>query len=173
MNELRINLDPNNAQHRQFGRLVIAESDIRQARETARFIADTITSPHDLLFDALACATVIWYARPFTHTKEYPGIPGCYTKFSFATFKKIHERLILQRNRFEAHMHQAETEVFLIRKEAPITSDGSQLQVRSHSHFVETAYLVPRSFAGVVKLCDCQLERLADQLAELKDRLFP
>jgi hypothetical protein len=116
MNEFRINLDPDNPQHRQFGRLVIVGEDIKKARATARLIVERINSVRDEIFDPLSCATVIWYARPFTQAKEYPAIPKRYAKFSFPTFQKIHDRLILQRNLFEAHMDQAATEVFLIAK---------------------------------------------------------
>ena len=173
MNEFRINLDPGNSQHRQFGRLIIAEDDIRKARKAALLIVNRVASVQDDLFDPLSCATVIWYARPFTDSKKYPAIPERYTKFPFRTYQKIHDRLILQRNRFEAHMDQVATEVFLIRKEAPITSDGLHLDVHSHSHFVATDYLVPRAFPGILRLCDFQLERLAVAVDKLKVRLFP
>ena len=152
MNELRIDLDPYNAQHRQFGRLVIAEDDIRKARETALLVVERLASIQDELFDPLSCATVIWYARPFTQAKEYPAIPKRYTKFSSRSYQKVHDRLSVQRNLFEAHIDKSATEVFLIRKAPPV--------VHSHSHFIATDFLVPRAFPGIVKLCDFQLERL-------------
>ena len=108
MNELRIDLDPNNPKHRQFRRLVIAEGDIRKARATAFLITKRIASVQDELFDPLSCATVIWYARPFTQAKEYPAIPERCAKFSFSgPIKRSHDRLMQQRNLFEAHMDQA------------------------------------------------------------------
>ena len=60
MNELRIDLDPNNPKHRQFRRLVIAEGDIRKARATAFLITKRIASVQDELFDPLSCATEYW-----------------------------------------------------------------------------------------------------------------
>jgi hypothetical protein len=41
MNEFRINLDPDNPEHQQFGRLVIAHGDIKKAAETAVLIIST------------------------------------------------------------------------------------------------------------------------------------
>ena len=70
-------------------------------------------------------------------------------------------------------MDQAATELFLIRKEAPMTAGDRRLQARSDSHFVATDYLVPRAFPGIVKLCDFQLERLGDGIEKSKARLFP
>jgi hypothetical protein len=136
-------------------------------------IIERIASIQDELFDPLSCATVIWYARPFTQAKEYPAIPERYAKFSFGIYQKIHDRLMQQRNLFEAHMNEAATEVFLIRKEAPITAGDSWLEARSHSHFVARDFLVPRAFPGIVKLCDFQLERLGDAIEKSKARLFP
>ena len=173
MNELRIDLDPNNPEHRQFGRLVIAEGDIRKARSTALLIIERITSIQDELFDPLSCATVIWYARPFTRAKGYPAIPERFSKFSSDLYQKAHDRLMKQRNLFEAHMDKAATEVFLIRKEAPISAGDSRLEVTSDSHFVVTDFFAPRAFAGVVEICDFQLARLSDHITQLKARLFP
>ena len=136
-------------------------------------IIDRIKSVQDELFDLLSCATVIWYARPFTQAKEYPPIPERFAKFSFPTFRKIHDRLIRQRNLFEAHMDQAATEVFLIRKGAPIMVGDSRIEAPSHVHLIATDYLVPGAFPGIVRLCDFQLERLSVAIDKLRDRLFP
>jgi hypothetical protein len=146
---------------------------MRKARATALLITERIASVQDGLFDPLSCATVIWYARPFTQAKGYPAIPERFAKFSSPLYQKAHDRLVRQRNVFEAHMDTAATEVFLIRKEAPISAGDSRLEVCSDSHFVVTDVFVPRAFARVVELCDFQLERLVAHIAELKGRLFP
>jgi hypothetical protein len=171
MNELRIDLDPNNPQHRQFRRLVIAEGDIRKARATALLISERIASVQDELFDPLSCATVIWYARPFIGSDG--ALPGKFLSFEAKSLRDLHARLIFQRNRFTAHMDTAVNEVFLIRKEAPIMVGDSRLEVLSHSPFIATDYLLPAAFSEIVKLCNFQLDRLGASIGKSKARLFP
>ena len=173
MNEFRINLDPDNPQHQQFGRLVIAHGDIKKAAQTAVLIINRVRSLEDELFDPLSCATVIWYARPFIASDEAPGIPEKFSRFQTESHRELHKRLISHRNRFTAHMDEDVNEVYLIRKEAPIMVGDSRLEVMSHSPFVETKYLTPVVFIRIVELCNFQLDRLWADISELKPRLFP
>jgi hypothetical protein len=69
-------------------------------------------------------------------------------------------------------MDRAVNEVFLIRREVPITVDESRLEVQSHSTFIATDFLLPTAFPEIVKLCDLQLERLWVAIDREKRRLF-
>jgi hypothetical protein len=83
-----------------FGRLVIAQDDIKRARETALLILNRTRSVQDEFFDPLSCATVIWYARPFVSSDEAPGIPGKFERFRAKAHRDLHARLILQTKPF-------------------------------------------------------------------------
>ena len=171
--EMKLNLDLKDPEHRQLARLIIAEADIKKALETALLIVNRSDSVQDKLFDPLSCATVIWYARPFIGSDEALGLPGKFSTFQAKTHRELHARLILQRNRFTAHMDEAFNEVFLIHKEAPIMVGDLRLEVRSHSPFIETEYLLPAAFPEIVELCNFQLDRLGVSIGKSKARLFP
>src|SRR5262245_27999939 len=127
---MKLNLDPNNSKQQSLARLVVAKNDIKDARKVAQLIVDRITSEKDELFEPLACATVIWYARAFASADGYPRISGRYeTGFRRPDHKKIHDGLIEHRNRSAAHSDKDYTEVTLVHKGTTIEfADGSRVQ---------------------------------------------
>ena len=114
-----------------------------KAGETAVLIINRVRSLADELFDSLPCATVIWYTRPFIASDERDRFPWEILKLQDKSHWDLHDRLILQRNRFTAHMDKKVNEMLLTSKEAPIMVGDSRIEVLSHSPFVDTGYFTP------------------------------
>jgi hypothetical protein len=177
--EEQVKPDLANPRHRALCRLILARSDIRQARKVAALVIERITSVQDPSFEPLscACATVIWYSRPFIASRGNPGIPRSYAeKFPSKADKEIHDFLIEHRNRFEAHRDKDLNEVSLAHKNTTriVSEDGRRIGgLCSHGEFISAEYVKLAAFPRIVQLFDFQLERLKSAIDAEKELLFP
>jgi hypothetical protein len=146
-------LDSKDPEHRRLKRIILARHDIRAALHVAKHLIDLrILNVRDPNLDALRCALVICYTRPFIHTKQYPGIPKTYTKFPRKDLEITHLQVIDFRNNFVAHRDQACNSVVL----TPLGFDGKFTTSVGFSLF--------NDFRPIKTLCEFQFSRMGEDI---------
>ena len=169
-----IALDDQNAKHRAFARLAIAQRDIGEARRAIQLIRKLKASERDDLFERLVSAAIISYARPFIATKLYPGISRKFAKFDNRGAKTFHNELISFRNRFVAHCDRRDVKVGILPKGTQFRGKGNAIYtVAKHATSVSTQWFRARGLSPFEELCSLQLERLGHEIDRLSNQLFP
>jgi hypothetical protein len=146
-------LDSENPEHQRLKRIILARHDIRAALHVAKHLLDLrILNVRDPILDALRCALVVCYTRPFIHTRKYPGIPKEYARFPREDLKTTHLQVIDFRNKFVAHRDQACNSVVL----APLGFDGKFTTSVGFSLF--------NDFRPIKTLCEFQFSRMGKDI---------
>lgn len=170
-----IQLDTNDPKHRVLSRLILARQDWNAARSAVLYVIENITSINDPLFEAMSCASVICYSRPFIGRREYPSIPGKYTSFNRVDLKRIHGNIVDFRNEFVAHRDAKLSPVTIIPKGSEITfqSTGAKGILTSHGDYISSHHLGLEVFPVFRELIDLQIDRIKLSISKTKEALFP
>jgi hypothetical protein len=84
--------------------IVVAVSDVGSALEACRMLRTLPGGIKDFrLYDALSCAMIVCYARPFKKSKPLGRLPDEWSKFARSEFQDAHDDLVDARDRFIAH----------------------------------------------------------------------
>lgn len=89
-------------------KIVVAVSDVASALEACRMLRSLPGGMKNYgLYDALSCAMIVCYARPFKRSKPLGKLPDEWGAFSRSELQDAHEDLIDARDRFIAHSDMA------------------------------------------------------------------
>lgn len=142
--------------HRALARLAIAKRDIEQARTMAALVMDTIKTVDDPYFQALFCAMVESYSRPFAQVQNSPGLPRSFSKFSDSRFQTAHNSLLQHLCECTAHANTGWDQ----------GAEGEKALAGSAAVETDTNAGTPplSSFPLVHQLCSLQIERLRQRI---------
>jgi hypothetical protein len=169
-----IALDEQNAKHRLFSRLAVAQRDMGEARRAIQLISEHHASERSELYERLFAAAVVAYARPFIVSRQYPGIPRRFGKFDNRAYQTFHDEVIAFRNKFVAHCDAGEVKVQILPKGTQFRrADGATFTVARHATSVSIRWFRAAGLQPFEELCSFQLERLGHDIAVLSNQLFP
>lgn len=95
---------PRSTRKQALYKIAVAVSDVGAALEACRMLRTLPGGMNNFrLYDALSCAMIVCYARPFKRSKPLGKLPDEWTKFSRSDFQDAHDDLIDARDRFIAH----------------------------------------------------------------------
>jgi hypothetical protein len=170
-----IELDAANPRHRALKRLILGRRDIEAALAAITYLIREVKTDQDAMFEALNCAAVICYSRPFVAARKHPSLPEKYSKLSGEKLQKLHTDLIGLRNKFVAHRDETENKVWIIPKGSEVTwaNGKGRGTVISPGHYTHSRRLTLPSFGLFKALCELQMTRLEQHITQEKAVLFP
>lgn len=154
--------DPNKqdeGKRKDLCRLIVALSDIGNAKRLSEFIVDNITMGNQL-WEPLQDATIISYARPFTKNEPYGPLPKKWLKFQSDSMKRLHDELIELRHQTIAHSDAAVRHVYVY----PPHTAPSLIPDNKTMFAIRTIKLPPERFIEIAELCQTVGKPIQDEV---------
>jgi hypothetical protein len=161
-------LDCRNGRHAALARMILAERDIKNALGSLKLLRERVTAQHDPLFTPLEHAGVISYSRPFSGPHK---VSSRYEQFDDNVFTQLHTGLLSYRNEIVAHSDEKVQSVVVIPSGGTISWDGGS-GIIAIGQRIESPSLTFEVLPFFEKLCECQIDRLAEHILSERSALL-
>ncbi len=158
---------------RQLQRLMIANSDIRAAKDACEFLLANPLPPFHSLQHAMAAAIVICYSRPFTTSRRNSlgCLPSEWIKFKNSKLQLAHNTLLKARSEIVAH---SDSETRQIKVYPPnIKPKEPSLPKSSRIAFAIKTYTLSQSqIENSLDACEDLIARMMPEIERLLEEIY-
>ena len=156
-NEARVRLE------RDLRRLVLAESDMRQAAVAAAHLAEQGRNMNGLAERVMWTGLVVTYARPYLESNTLYAVTGRLAKPDDPSLRPLHADLLKRRNDLFAHNDETE-----LREPIDVYA---YLGIGAGRFVEQYTPMNPEALPAIQRLAEAQRERFRERVDEIARRL--